>query len=69
MMELKATGMSDFDVKNNIQTFLARTLSLLYAEVNKIMFLYIHNILVEKIHYSTLYFKQFVSNSSVNFKF
>ncbi|XP_039308030.1 peroxisomal acyl-coenzyme A oxidase 3 isoform X2 [Solenopsis invicta] len=32
MMELKATGMSDFDVKNNIQTFLARTLSLVYAE-------------------------------------
>ncbi|XP_039308028.1 peroxisomal acyl-coenzyme A oxidase 3 isoform X2 [Solenopsis invicta] len=32
MMELKSSGMSDFDVRNNIQTFLARTLSLVYAE-------------------------------------
>ncbi|XP_012527960.2 peroxisomal acyl-coenzyme A oxidase 3 isoform X2 [Monomorium pharaonis] len=32
MMDLQSSGMSDFDVKNNIQTFLARTLSLLYAE-------------------------------------
>jgi len=33
MKELQSNGMSDFDVKNNIQTFLARTLSLVYAEV------------------------------------
>ncbi|XP_011165847.1 peroxisomal acyl-coenzyme A oxidase 3 [Solenopsis invicta] len=32
MMELKSSGMSDFDVRNHIQTFLARTLSLVYAE-------------------------------------
>ncbi|XP_012527956.1 peroxisomal acyl-coenzyme A oxidase 3 [Monomorium pharaonis] len=32
MMELKSSGMSNFDVKNNIQTFFARTLSLVYAE-------------------------------------
>jgi len=32
MKELKSRGMSDFDVKNNSQTFLARTLSLIYAE-------------------------------------
>lgn len=32
VMELKSSGMSDFDVKNNAQTFLARTLSLVYAE-------------------------------------
>ncbi|XP_036140832.1 peroxisomal acyl-coenzyme A oxidase 3-like isoform X2 [Monomorium pharaonis] len=32
MMVLKSSGMSDFDIKNNIQTFLARTLSLVYAE-------------------------------------
>ncbi|XP_039308021.1 peroxisomal acyl-coenzyme A oxidase 3 isoform X1 [Solenopsis invicta] len=32
MMEFKSSGMSDFDVRNNIQTFLARTLSLVYAE-------------------------------------
>ncbi|XP_077258489.1 peroxisomal acyl-coenzyme A oxidase 3 isoform X1 [Temnothorax americanus] len=32
MKELKSSGMSDFDVKNNSQTFLARTLSLVYAE-------------------------------------
>ncbi|EFN80595.1 peroxisomal acyl-coenzyme A oxidase 3 isoform X2 [Harpegnathos saltator] len=30
--QLKSSGMSDFDVKNNSQTFLARTLSLVYAE-------------------------------------
>ncbi|XP_014483341.1 PREDICTED: peroxisomal acyl-coenzyme A oxidase 3 isoform X2 [Dinoponera quadriceps] len=30
--ELKGSGMSDFDVKNNSQAFLARTLSLVYAE-------------------------------------
>ncbi|KAL0099821.1 hypothetical protein PUN28_019911 [Cardiocondyla obscurior] len=30
--ELKLSGMSDFDTKNNSQTFLARTLSLVYAE-------------------------------------
>ncbi|XP_018317694.1 peroxisomal acyl-coenzyme A oxidase 3 isoform X2 [Mycetomoellerius zeteki] len=32
MKELQSNGMSDFDVKNNIQSFLARTLSLVYAE-------------------------------------
>ncbi|KAG5318236.1 ACOX3 oxidase, partial [Pseudoatta argentina] len=32
MKEFQSDGMSDFDVKNNIQTFLARTLSLVYAE-------------------------------------
>ncbi|XP_011630251.1 peroxisomal acyl-coenzyme A oxidase 3 isoform X3 [Pogonomyrmex barbatus] len=30
--ELKSSGMSDFDVKNNVQSFLARTLSLVYGE-------------------------------------
>ena len=35
MKELQSNGMSDFDVKNNIQTFLARTLSLVYAEVRR----------------------------------
>ncbi|XP_032687602.1 peroxisomal acyl-coenzyme A oxidase 3 isoform X2 [Odontomachus brunneus] len=30
--ELKVNGMSDFDARNNSQTFLARTLSLVYAE-------------------------------------
>ncbi|XP_018398921.1 PREDICTED: peroxisomal acyl-coenzyme A oxidase 3 isoform X2 [Cyphomyrmex costatus] len=32
MKEFQSNGMSDFDVRNNIQTFLARTLSLVYAE-------------------------------------
>ncbi|KYN35239.1 Peroxisomal acyl-coenzyme A oxidase 3 [Trachymyrmex septentrionalis] len=32
MKEFQSNGMSDFDVKNNTQTFLARTLSLVYAE-------------------------------------
>lgn len=30
---LKSNNMSDFDAKNNSQTFLARTLSLVYGEV------------------------------------
>lgn len=34
--DLKSNGMSDFDIKNNSQTFLARTLSLVYGEVSKI---------------------------------
>lgn len=33
---LKSSGMSDFDAKNNSQAFLARTLSLVYGEVSKI---------------------------------
>ncbi|KAL6436330.1 hypothetical protein ACFW04_004698 [Cataglyphis niger] len=32
MNDLKSNGMSDFDIKNNSQTFLARTLSLVYGE-------------------------------------
>lgn len=34
--DLRSKGMSDFDTRNNSQAFLARTLSLVYAEVNKI---------------------------------
>ena len=42
--DLKSSGMSDFDAKNNSQTFLARTLSLVYAEVRTICICLLHYI-------------------------
>jgi len=53
--------MSDFDVKNNIQSFLARTLSLVYAEVRYLYITYNTNLNQEKKR-DTLYFKQFLSS-------
>lgn len=35
--DLESNGMSDFDIRNNSQMFLARTLSLVYGEVKKKM--------------------------------
>lgn len=58
--DLKSNGMSDFDIKNNSQTFLARTLSLVYGEVSKICVCIFFN---RNRGNSKLYLKQFASKT------
>ena len=58
---LRKNGSSSFEVRNNSQTYLARTLSLVYAEVGRIFynnFLNHYLRIVEKIKFK--YIKKFI---------
>jgi len=46
--DFKSNGMSNFDITNNSQLFLARTLSLIYGEVNEYKYICIYIQLAEK---------------------
>jgi len=56
--DLKSKGMSEFDIKNNSQAFLARTLSLVYGEVN--IYICIIFQLMQSIFYIIYYFILFI---------